>query len=966
MCGPGAEHKGQGLLLRLGSGEGTVVLTCHHVVAAMRREDLRVRAPLSDGTLGEPIEVVYDERRSRPEQDAAVLRAPDDAMPSESSMPLLHRLGPDTYEGNLMAAVLTHLIPDSFDAMVRPSTLISGRIAPGAGWLEAPERYHLRAFRLAEATYSEPGFSGGVVYCEGGVLGLAHFGRAEAPYRAREAYLVPLSAWAEGWFALEDLVEPLVDEKLRRSATVRRGTDLAAGIGKDVIVAGYRPELYAEREADERARRALDGLGGVIVVGRPLSGKSRLTVELLRKNPRAVVVIPKPHTLAPPERFEASGFADEDAILLFDDLHRMAETSQTLAWRQALEEATGHPCKVVCTSRDGADWRQVEIEQGRLLDDLGDGATVFTSRVEGPSRQDGEDLTGERGWELAEDLGMNAAEFERRFDGTPGSLLLDLADMRRRYEKLRDEHRGGVSMGRLLDSIKLLYKARLPAFPDALVRAVAERVRGTGPLDQETWETLLRRTREEGFVGLDDETRAITFYAPYLERCVLYEPPRRDFERLAQLVEASEDAIVLFFLVAFFGHDLKDYERALTLVERAIDLEPNSADSWYNKSFTLNRMGRNDEALEAIERAIHLDPEYHAAYYSKGWALMDSGRPVEALESFREALRRGGGFLPRVVSMYLDGLSAALAKLGRLYEGVYAGLQALSMYPPYPPSAGHLCNVLCAAGQPALALEVAKRALDADTEWMEAWYGKGVALDELGHDREALEAYTRTTGLQHDLPEIWARKGGILLRMHDRVRASDKLAKALNREDVDAIAEELASRALDAVDTAIDLGAGQVASGNIRALLLWRLDRHEEALESIEGALELEPTNPLMHHNRGIVLAQAQRYEEALEAFMMALSLDPNFLNSWWPAVLLLDGHFGRPAEALVAVNHLISFRPEALYLFARGCLLAKLGRPHEARFWIRHARKLGGALLLPGNPSGRQSSAVHLLGPHV
>ena len=352
------------------------------------------------------------------------------------------------------------------------------------------------------------------------MLGLADFGRGENEHTAREDYLVPLSVWAEGWPALKDLIEPLVDGKLRGAATVKRSADLSVGIGTDVVVAGYRPKVYVEREVDDLARRALDERGGVVVVGRPLSGKSRLAVELLREDPRAVLVIPRLDSPAPPESFEASGFAGEDAVLLFDDLHRTAETFQTLAWRRAFEEATGRPCKVVCASRDGGDWRRVETEQGRLLQELGEEATVFASRVGEPSRQRGEDLPREQGRELADELSMGAAEFRRRFDGTPGSLLLDLDDMRRRYEGLREEHRGGVSMSRLLDSAKLLYKVRLPMLPHPLVRAVAERMRGSGPVDRETWEALVRRTREEGFAELDEETGDIRYYPPYLERCV--------------------------------------------------------------------------------------------------------------------------------------------------------------------------------------------------------------------------------------------------------------------------------------------------------------------------------------------------------------------------------------------------------------------------------------------------------------
>jgi len=42
------------------------------------------------------------------------------------------------------------------------------------------------------------GISGAVVVCEGGVVGLAHFGRAAGPRHEREDYLVPLRVWRVG------------------------------------------------------------------------------------------------------------------------------------------------------------------------------------------------------------------------------------------------------------------------------------------------------------------------------------------------------------------------------------------------------------------------------------------------------------------------------------------------------------------------------------------------------------------------------------------------------------------------------------------------------------------------------------------------------------------------------------------------------------------------------------------------
>jgi hypothetical protein len=334
----------------------------------------------------------YDATRSRPEKDAAVLRL--EGVRAEGSSPVLHRLDLDSYDGALRATVLTHLTPDNFDAEVRASTRLSVPAAPSEAWPVPSGRYDLRALRLSGPTDARPGISGGVVVCEGGVLGLVHFARVEGAEHAREDYLVSLSAWSDGWQALEDLVGPLVDEDLRSVAVVKRASDLE--VGTDLVVAGYRQDVYEERGLERLAREALESSGGVVVVGRPKAGKTRLVLELLRENPDVLVVMPLSGAF-PPRAFEASGFRGEEVVVVFDDLHRTADTAQPLEWQRRLGEATEGFCHLVCTSRDGRDWTLVKKRQEALLDSLGWDTPVFASRAGEPGAEVGRTCPRSRG-----------------------------------------------------------------------------------------------------------------------------------------------------------------------------------------------------------------------------------------------------------------------------------------------------------------------------------------------------------------------------------------------------------------------------------------------------------------------------------------------------------------------------------------------------------------------------------------
>lgn len=598
VCDAHGTHIGQGLVLSL-QGE-VVLLTCHHVIAGASPETLRVAVPDPHGGLGSLLIPTYHASRSRPDRDAVVLRLP---LASRQQRPLLHALDPVSYDGTLpkRATGYTHMATQVFDARLGAATRLELPVTNPGPWPDPPVHYVVPyAFRLAETTDARTGVSGAVVAYEGGVLGLAHFARSAGAAHERELYLVPLSAWTEGWRELEALVEPLIDQALRDAAVVKRVRDLRVGIGDgqashdpDLVIAAYRADVHVERPQEGLAEQALEGGRGLLVIGRPKSGKTRLVWDCLRKRPDVLVVMPRDPQ--PPAEFEQAGLAGRDVILLCDDLHNVAESLQPLRWRDRLAETVGR-VRVVATIRDGREWKRVRDNQSTLLDALNDRDRVFLSRV----GERGDDLPVELSWQLARRLGIDEAEFRNRFDGTPGSLTLDLADMAARYDRLREERIGEVAASRLLDSLKLLHEGGQAPFAERLVRIVAAQIRGDGRIAPETWEALCRRTQEEGFGSFAD--REFRTYQPYLEECVRYAPAPEELDLLFELLRAQDAWLRVVSLGVARSRRAEPVQAARTL--RAA-IESGHADVAGLATFTLGVVLAEQEDLDGAEQAWH-------------------------------------------------------------------------------------------------------------------------------------------------------------------------------------------------------------------------------------------------------------------------------------------------------------------------------------------------------------------------
>lgn len=176
VCDKDGEHVGQGLLLDM-ADEGTFVLTCHHITALLPPDGVFVRLPQFDGRLGVQRLAVYDHARSCPVRDAVVLRL-DGVCTAER--PLLHKLDPATYDGNLTATVLTHTRTTSFDASVSVADRLRLRVPVPDERMPDGSSYDVpQSFRLMRPTDARRGVSGGVVICDGGVLGLVQSARRQ-------------------------------------------------------------------------------------------------------------------------------------------------------------------------------------------------------------------------------------------------------------------------------------------------------------------------------------------------------------------------------------------------------------------------------------------------------------------------------------------------------------------------------------------------------------------------------------------------------------------------------------------------------------------------------------------------------------------------------------------------------------------------------------------------------------------
>lgn len=457
------------------------------------------------------------------------------------------------------------------------------------------------------------------------------------------------------------------DPLLLARATVKPVSAVRPGLSEDfadISIADFDPNRYIAREVDGLALTILSERDSLIIIGRPLSGKSRLVWEVLKHFQDAIVVIPREDN--PPE-FSSNGLNERTVVLFIDDFHLVAPTFDLLAWKNRLNATEPRRLIVICTSRDGSDWKRVEEHQSRYLTEAGIACRVYSSRVGGH----GEDLTRGQGQVLAGLLTspLTESEFEQRFDGTPGSLTLDLKAMGQRYETLRAQGCGEAQACRLIDSIKLLHWSGQPRLLEGMARQVAESIRGNEPLSNETWDLLKERTEREGFGVF--ENQVFQTYRPYLEdpSCIPYEPSEDELQAMFAHLQQSNDFEGLFYLGVAAG-ELKN--RRLELTAYRASASGGFAWAANNLGTALLADGLTVEAEQALRQAITLGADL--AFGNLGLLLeKDETRTVEAEQAFRDGAAKGNADAALGLGNFLSD------RPGRQFDAEVAYRQAIDL-----------------------------------------------------------------------------------------------------------------------------------------------------------------------------------------------------------------------------------------------------------------------------------------------
>lgn len=290
----------------------------------------------------------------------------------------------------------------------------------------------------------------------------------------------------------------------------------------------------------------------------------------------------------------------------------------------------------------------------------------------------------------------------------------------------------------------------------------------------------------------------------------------------------------------------REVEAVIDAHRRAIALQSDDANAYYNLGVTLENLGRIDEAIPLYEKTLQLYPQYAAAHYNLGRIFRQRNQSAAALLHLEKAVRLQPG-----------NVKAHIA-LGSAYRANEQEEEATVSY---------------------------RKAIDVDPTNASAHYHLGLSLRAQQRLDEAAAAYR--DALRCDPRDTWSMVNlGHLLVEQLQINAG-----------------------IDLYRRAIDVGpAGPAAHIGLGAALM-KKGRTNDAIAVYQQAIRFWPTKAMAHYNLGNALLVIERWEEALAAFEEAIRLQPHYPEAYCNRGKAL-WHLGRMADALASYRQGHELRP--------------------------------------------------------
>lgn len=365
-------------------------------------------------------------------------------------------------------------------------------------------------------------------------------------------------------------------------------------------------------------------------------------------------------------------------------------------------------------------------------------------------------------------------------------------------------------------------------------------------------------------------------------------------------------------------HDLKKYDEALEMYNKAIELSEEKAILLNNKAHLLSLMGRYNEAIESCSLAINEDEgDKSYAYNNRARALHEIGEYDEALADCDMAI----SINPYIVGPYRNkakiynktnrwheaiGICEYAFEIGindhtLMYEKAYAlyyldkkietkeiCISIIEEDPELDEPYYLMGEIYYSEEKYNIALKYYKQALDRNPN--KGFYMVCIADVYKVMDRidKAFEYYSRSIELMPNYRYSLIERANIYRDRNEHEKAIEDIKSCLElKEDpilynnLGQLYSDIDRDPLKYYNKAIEIDPYYEQCYINRAIYFFRMDEHGKAISDYDKVIDINPNHSIAYYLKGLVYIKQGEYKQAISYIKNSLELDDSYYNAY-------------------------------------------------------------------------------------
>ncbi|MBL94509.1 MAG: hypothetical protein CMF70_04310 [Magnetovibrio sp.] len=220
--------------------------------------------------------------------------------------------------------------------------------------------------------------------------------------------------------------------------------------------------------------------------------------------------------------------------------------------------------------------------------------------------------------------------------------------------------------------------------------------------------------------------------------------------------------------------DAGNIEEAIQSFEKAVAVDPNSADNFYNLGVLLTSQSKLPQALDSYKKAVAINPFFSEAYNNLGGILKELGSYEDAIANYEKVL----SINPESAETFYN-LASVLAKMGNINKAIETYQKAIKIQPGFLDAHNNLGNLYLEISNWKKAANSFKKALEINPQFTGVHINLGNAMKKLRDWGEAASSYRNAIDIDPSSAEAYTNLGNILKETGDINKAVKYYEKAV-------------------------------------------------------------------------------------------------------------------------------------------------------------------------------------------